>query len=298
MADKSKKGLGTGLGALFGSLNDEPDEPVETGDKPILELPIAKVEPRQEQPRCTFDEVALAELSESIRQYGMIQPITVRPLEGGYYQIIAGERRWRAARMAGLTEVPVRVLDADDRRVSELALVENLQREDLNPLEEARGLRALMTDYGMTQEEAAQSVGKSRSAVANSLRLLNLCPYVSELLEQGLLSTGHAKCLLAIGDSAAQEAAANTIVAQGLSVRQTERLCARLAKETAKNDAPKPADELKVDYAAETEKDLEQALGRRVKIVDGRKKGRIELEYYSADDREALISALIRLGKL
>ena len=287
----AKKGLGAGLNALFAEAErDEAEE--------IQRLPISRVEPREEQPRVNFDEASLGELAESIREYGMIQPITVRRLASGYYQIIAGERRWRAARMAGLTEVPVRVLDADDRRVSELALVENLQREDLNPIEEARGLRALMTDYGMTQEEAAQSVGNSRSAVANSLRLLNLCPYVSELLEQGLLSTGHAKCLLAIGDSAAQEAAANTIVAQGLSVRQTERLCARLAKETAKNDAPKPADELKVDYAAETEKDLEQALGRRVKIVDGRKKGRIELEYYSADDREALISALIRLGKL
>ena len=297
MPEKSRKGLGTGLGALFGGEPDEPEKSPER-EQPILELPISKVEPRAEQPRCTFDEVALAELSESIRQYGMIQPITVRPLESGYYQIIAGERRWRAARMAGLTEVPVRILDADDRRVSELALVENLQREDLNPIEEARGLRSLMDDYGMTQEEAAQSVGKSRSAVANSLRLLNLCPYVSELLEQGLLTTGHAKCLLAITDSAAQEAAANTIVAQGLSVRQTERLCARLAKETEKPEDKPKSNEIVVDYAAETEKDLEQALGRRVKIVDGRKKGRIELEYYSADDREALIAALIKLGKL
>ena len=297
MPEKTRKGLGTGLGALFGGEPDGPEKSPES-EQPILELPISKVEPRAEQPRCTFDEVALAELSESIRQYGMIQPITVRPLESGYYQIIAGERRWRAARMAGLTEVPVRILDADDRRVSELALVENLQREDLNPIEEARGLRSLMDDYGMTQEEAAQSVGKSRSAVANSLRLLNLCPYVSELLEQGLLTTGHAKCLLAITDSAAQEAAANTIVAQGLSVRQTERLCARLAKETEKPEDKPKSNEIVVDYAAETEKDLEQALGRRVKIVDGRKKGRIELEYYSADDREALIAALIKLGKL
>ena len=297
MAEKGlKKGLGTGLSALFGDDFDE-KSPVKE-EKEILELPISKVEPRQEQPRYSFDEVALAELSESIRQYGMIQPITVRALNDGYYQIIAGERRWRAARMAGLMNVPVRVLDADDRRVSELALVENLQREDLNPIEEAKGLRSLMDEYGMTQEEAAQSVGKSRSAVANSLRLLNLCPYVMELLEQGLITTGHAKSLLSIQNKDAQEAAANTIVAQGLSVRQTERLCAKLSKE------PKDEPEIKndpatvtVDYAAEVERKLESALGRRVKIVEGRKKGRIELEYYSADDREALIDLLRKLGK-
>ena len=297
MAEKGlKKGLGTGLSALFGD-DFEEKAPVKE-EKEILELPISKVEPRQEQPRYSFDEVALAELSESIRQYGMIQPITVRARNDGYYQIIAGERRWRAARMAGLMNVPVRVLDADDRRVSELALVENLQREDLNPIEEAKGLRSLMDEYGMTQEEAAQSVGKSRSAVANSLRLLNLCPYVMELLEQGLITTGHAKSLLSIQNKDAQEAAANTIVAQGLSVRQTERLCAKLSKE------PKDEPEIKndpatvtVDYAAEVERKLESALGRRVKIVEGRKKGRIELEYYSADDREALIDLLRKLGK-
>ncbi|MGE4353194.1 MAG: ParB/RepB/Spo0J family partition protein [Oscillospiraceae bacterium] len=292
MAERGlKKGLGTGLGALFGD-----DLPMQEEKKPIMALPIAKVEPRQEQPRRSFDEVALAELSESIRLYGMIQPITVRPLDSGFYQIIAGERRWRAARMAGLTEVPVRVLDADDRRVSELALVENLQREDLNPIEEAKGLRTLMGDYGMTQEEAAQSVGKSRSAVANSLRLLNLCPYVMELLEQGFITTGHAKSLLSIQNAHTQEAAANTIVAQGLSVRQTEKLCAKLTKEQV---LPKPPDTATVivDYAAETEKDLQRALGRRVKIVEGRKKGKIELEYYDANDREALIQCLIRMGK-
>lgn len=296
MAEKGlKKGLGTGLGALFG--NDLADLTEIEPKKDILALPISKVEPRQEQPRYTFDEVALAELSESIRQYGMIQPITVRPLESGYYQIIAGERRWRAARMAGLTEVPVRVLDADDRRVSEIALVENLQREDLNPIEEAKGLRALMEDYGMTQEEAAQSVGKSRPSVANALRLLNLCPYVMELLEQGFISTGHAKSLLGIRHAQTQEAAANTIVAQGLSVRQTERLCAKLTKEQIEEEPQGDTSIITVDYAAETEKDLQQALGRKVKIVEGRKKGKIELEYYDPDDREELIQCLIRMGK-
>ena len=297
MAEKGlKKGLGTGLSALFGEDLEE-KAPKAEEKKEILELPISKVEPRREQPRYNFDEVALAELSESIRQYGMIQPITVRALEDGYYQIIAGERRWRAARMAGLMNVPVRVLDADDRRVSELALVENLQREDLNPIEEAKGLRSLIDEYGMTQEEASQSVGKSRSAVANSLRLLNLCPYVMELLEQGLITTGHAKSLLSIQNKDAQEAAANTIVAQGLSVRQTERLCAKLSKEPAAEEPKADSQAIVVDYAAEVERKLESALGRRVKIVEGRKKGRIELEYYGADDREALIELLRRLGK-
>ena len=297
MAEKgSKQGLGTGLGALFGAGLEE-FAPDSTEKKEILALPISKVEPRAEQPRYTFDEVALAELSESIREYGMIQPITVRPLESGYYQIIAGERRWRAARMAGLTEVPVRVLEADDRRVSEMALVENLQREDLTPIEEAKGLRSLMEEYGMTQEEAAQSVGKSRSAVANALRLLNLCPYVMELLEQGFITTGHAKSLLSISDPQTQEAAANTIVAQGLSVRQTERLCAKLVKEPPAEVKPDPG-KITVDYAAETERVLESALGRKVKIVEGRKKGRIELEYYDADDREARIACLRRMGKV
>ena len=297
MAEKGlKKGLGTGLSALFGEDLEE-KAPKAEEKKEILELPISKVEPRREQPRYNFDEVALAELSESIRQYGMIQPITVRALEDGYYQIIAGERRWRAARMAGLMNVPVRVLDADDRRVSELALVENLQREDLNPIEEAKGLRSLIDEYGMTQEEASQSVGKSRSAVANSLRLLNLCPYVMELLEQGLITTGHAKSLLSIQNKDAQEAAANTIVAQGLSVRQTERLCAKLSKEPAAEEPKADSQAIVVDYAAEVERKLESALGRRVKIVEGRKKGKIELEYYGADDREALIELLRRMGK-
>lgn len=293
MAEKGlKKGLGTGLGALFG---DDFAEMPKKEEKVILELPISKVEPRAEQPRYSFDEIALNELAESIEQYGMIQPITVRPVEDGFYQIIAGERRWRAARIAGLTEVPVRILDADDRRVSELALVENLQREDLNPIEEAKGLRALVDDYEMTQEEVAQSVGKSRSSIANALRLLNLCPYVMELLEQAFISTGHAKSLLSIQDAHTQEVAANTIVAQGLSVRQTEKLCAKLTKEL--KNPEKTSEEIIINYTQETEKDLQIALGRGVKILDGRKKGKIEIEYYNADDREALIQSLIRLGK-
>lgn len=194
MASGSKKGLGTGLGALLGG-----DVSAEIGAQQMT-LPIAKVEPKSDQPRRYFDPVALQELSDSIKQHGMIQPITVRKLPTGYYQIIAGERRWRAARMAGLQEVPVTLIEADDRLAAELALVENLQRTDLNPVEEARGYQALIQEYGLTQEEAAQSVGKSRPAIANAMRLLALPEEVLNLLESGELSAGHARALLAIPD--------------------------------------------------------------------------------------------------
>lgn len=281
---KEKKGLGIGLDALFGV--DEAEE------SELQVLPIAKVEPRLEQPREFFDEQALQELADSIAQYGLIQPITARKLDSGYYQIIAGERRWRAARLAGLTEVPVRVIEADDRRTAELALVENLQREDLNPIEEARGYRALIDEYGLTQEETARSVGRSRPAVANAMRLLSLCPAVLELVEQGKLSAGHARALVPILDEKLQTAAAKEVVEKGLSVRQTEQLAARLMK------APKPqpeSDEIRVDYAAEVANRLSASLGRKVRLIDGKKTGRIEIEFYGADDREALIAALEKL---
>lgn len=280
-----KKGLGTGLGVLFGegAAMAEADT-----------LPISRVEPRSGQPRTVFDEPALQELSESVATHGVLQPITVRRLDSGYYQIIAGERRWRAARMAGLTEIPARIIDADDRTVQELALVENLQREDLNPLEEARGFRALMEQFGLTQEAVSQSVGKSRPAVANALRLLSLQDEVSDMLEQGLLTTGHARALLALENKELQLQAAKQTVEKGLSVRQTEALVASLLKEPKKK--PKAAADA-VDYAAEMGQQLGQALGRKVTIVDGRKRGRIELEYYGADDREALLQALMKLKK-
>ena len=282
-----KGGLGTGLSALFGEelITAAPQE-----QKTESTLPISKVEPRRDQPRAYFDETALDELTESIRQYGLIQPITVRALDSGYYQIIAGERRWRAARAAGLTEVPVRIIEADDRRAMELALVENLQREDLNPIEEARGYRTLMEDYGLTQEEASASVGKSRPAVANALRLLTLSEPVLRLVEEGTLSAGHARALLPLRDPAAQKALADTVLGKHLSVRQTELLAARMAKES-KKQTPVPA-VLTVDYVKEVERELENALGRKVKLVDGKKKGKIEIEFYGADDREKLIENL------
>lgn len=278
---KDKKGLGIGLDALFGS--DEIE------DSELQFLPISKVEPRIDQPREIFNEESLQELSESIAQYGLIQPITARKLDSGYYQIIAGERRWRAARLAGLTEVPVRVIEADDRRTAELALVENLQREDLNPIEQARGFRSLIEEYGLTQEEAAKSVGKSRPAITNAMRLLSLCPAVLELVEQGKLSAGHARALVPILDDKLQTAAANEVVEKGLSVRQTEQLASKLTKPPKQ---PKIDSGISVDYCAEVANRLSQSLGRKVKLVDGKKIGRIEIEFYGADDREALIEAL------
>lgn len=284
----AKKGLGAGLNALFAEAErDEAEE--------IQRLPISRVEPREEQPRVNFDEASLGELAESIREYGMIQPITVRRLASGYYQIIAGERRWRAARMAGLKEVPVRVIEADERLATELALVENLQREDLSPIEEAQGYKTLMEVYGMTQDEAAKRVGKSRPTVTNALRLLSLAPEVQQFVEQGLLSAGHARALVPIKPEEAQIEAARSVIANGLSVRRTEQLAVKLMREPK----PEPDDgEIKVDYAAEVTKKLEKALGRRVKLSENGKRGKITLEYYGADDRERLIALLSALGNI
>ena len=289
MAGKEKRGLGTGLDVLFAANAFDEEE------SELLTLPLSKVEPRQEQPRAQFEPEALQALADSIAQYGLIQPITVRRLDSGYYQIIAGERRWRAARLAGLTELPVRVIEADDRRTAELALVENLQREDLNPIEEARGYRSLIDDYGLTQEEAAQSVGRSRPAIANALRLLSLDAQTLALVEDGKLSAGHARALLPIADEKARAAAANEGVKKGLSVRKTELLAARRVREAAQEKRSGSPDG--VDYAADVSEQLSSLLGRRVRLVEGRSAGRIELSFYGADDREALIADLEKIGR-
>lgn len=286
MAAKEKKGLGTGLGVLFGA--DEFDDEAEQ-----LTLPISKVEPRSEQPREYFDQEALEALADSIRQYGLIQPITVRKLDSGYYQIIAGERRWRASRLAGLTEVPVRVIEADDRRTAELALVENLQREDLNPIEEAKGYKLLIEEYGLTQEDAARSVGRSRPTVTNAMRLLMLTPPVMEMVEKGKLSAGHARAILSVSEPSKQLAAANEIIKKNYSVRKAEQLAARIAREP--RQVPEESGEISVDYAAEISNELSKKLGRKVKLIDGRRNGKIEIEFYGADDREALIEKLLKL---
>ena len=284
MASRKPTGLGRGLGALLG----DDAEKAESGGS--LSLPISQVENCSAQPRKRFDEEALQELADSIAQHGIIQPLTVRKLASGYYQIIAGERRWRAARLAGLQEVPVIVIEADDRKAAELAMIENLQREDLNPMEEAGGFQSLIETYHMTQEEAATRVGKSRSAVTNALRLLSLTPSVRKLVEEGKLSAGHARALLSLSP-AVQENAAAAVVSGGLSVRQTEALAKRLSAEK-KPEKPAPTG---VDYTAEAQKDLSSKLGRGVKIVNGRKKGRIELEYYGLDDLNDLLEALALL---
>lgn len=289
MASKKPSGLGKGLGALLGA------DMMETESNGSLYLPISQVESCSGQPRKHFDEESLQELADSITEHGIIQPLTVRKLASGYYQIIAGERRWRAARLAGLQEVPVIVMEADDRKAAELAMIENLQREDLNPMEEAAGFQSLIENYHMTQEEAAQQVGKSRSAVTNALRLLGLTPAVRKLVEENKLSAGHARALVPLSPSL-QESAANAILTGGLSVRQTEALVKRLSaekKEPKKNQADA------VDYLAEAQNELKAKLCRGVKIVSGRKKGRIELEYYGLDDLNDLLDALalIKINK-
>ena len=217
---------------------------------------------------------------------------SVRQLPSGYYQIIAGERRWRAARMAGLKEVPVNIIEADDRLAAELALVENLQRADLNPVEEAKGFRRLIKEFGLTQEEAAQAVGKSRPAITNAMRLLTLPEEVLELLEAGMISAGHARALLAIEDDDLKIEAAKMIVAKGMSVRQTETLAVNIGKRKQKTEN-KPVG---IDYLALAAKQLETSLGRKVRMTEGKKGGKIEIDYYDADDREALMDALRSIG--
>ena len=284
----SNKGLGKGLGALFG---DFPEESVEKS--PYQLLPIHKVEPNKNQPRQDFDEEELEALAESISVHGVIQPVTVRELESGYYQIIAGERRWRAARMANLTEIPAVIIEADDKKAMELALIENLQRQDLNPVEEALGYQTLMSEYELTQEEAAARVGKSRPAVANALRLLNLSTEVLEKVRSGELSAGHARAVLSLKNEKKQKEAAQKIIALGLSVRQAELLCKNMDKEPAPEKTPTFA----VDYVSECEKQLSKQLGRGVKIVNGKRKGRFELEFYGPEDLQVLLDALMSLKK-
>ncbi len=285
MASKKPSGLGRGLGALLG------DDVMNADAQTVTTLPIAEVESNSAQPRKYFDNAALAELAESIRLHGIIQPLTVRKLSSGYYQIIAGERRWRAARLAGLKEVPVVVMEADDSKAAELAMSVYLQREDLNPMEEALGYQALIQQYHMTQEEAAARVGKSRPAVANSLRLLELDPSVQQQVVEGRLSAGHARALVPLSP-ALQVRAAGTILQGGLSVRQTETLAKRLAAEKKAKRSPAAN---QVNYAAEAQQSLSSALGRKVRIVTGRNKGRIELEYYGMDDLNDLLEALALL---
>ena len=278
-----QRGLGRGLGALI----DDFTTPAQQDAVTIL--PLQKVEPNPNQPRKLFDEEQLQALSDSIAEHGLLQPLAVRSIGDGYYQIIAGERRWRAARMAGLKEVPVMVVEADDKNVMELALVENLQRQDLNPMEEAEGYRVLMEEFGLTQEQAAVRVGKSRPAVTNALRLLALPEEVKDYVIDGTLSAGHARAVLSLPNERLQKAAAQKIIALRLSVRQAEAMCKRMEQEKEEKEKKPP---LSVDYVGECEKLLTKHLGRKVKIVNGKRKGRFELEFYGQDDLQRVYEAL------
>ncbi|MBR2742374.1 MAG: ParB/RepB/Spo0J family partition protein [Clostridia bacterium] len=283
-----KKGGLSGFDALFG--DKEQAEFIESmvsgkksGDAPKT-LPLSSIEPNPKQARKNFEREALEELASSIMEHGIITPIIVRPMKNGSYMIIAGERRWRAARMAGLKEAPVIVRDVDEAKAAELSLIENLQREDLNPIEEAEGFLTLSDEYGLTQEEIARAVGKSRPAVANALRLLSLPDEVVAAVRGGTLTAGHAKAIAALGEEAS--IAAKRIIKDDLNVRQAEKLV-RTMQQPKKQDFPKTDVEL---YLEQTERELEQTLGRRVKIVPHGKRGKITLEYYDNDDLEGLIS--------
>lgn len=280
---KGRGGLGRGLESLF-----EDAAPSFESDTRIETLPLREIEPDPGQPRKTFDDETLAELSASIAEHGLLQPIAVRPKPSGGYLIVAGERRWRASRMAGLTEVPVIVKDVTDEQAMELALVENLQREDLDPVEEATGIRELMARCDLTQEQAARKLGKSRSALANSLRLLSLPETVLELLKSGFITIGHAKVILGLPAPELQEEAAQMIADNQLNVRQAEALCKKLAK-PAKEPVAAP---LPSALPVEVEESLKQALGSEVRVAYHDGKGKLTVHFYSDDQLKAFANLL------
>ena len=284
-----KKGLGRGMDAIFldNSLDDTPEK---TGT-----LRLSEIEPRRAQPRKTFDAEALSQLADSIAANGLIQPIVVREREGtDFYQIIAGERRWRAAKMAGLSEVPVVILEADDKKASEYALIENIQREDLNPIEEAMGYESLIDEYGMTQEQVAKQVGKSRAAVTNAMRLLDLPDEVLKLVSEKTLSAGHARALLGLNDKSRISDAADTVIIRELSVRATEELVRRYnATPSLKDDVPAKDDSVEREYYASLERKMTETLGCKVKISHSFKKKAIAISYSDADELTALIKKLV-----
>ena len=274
-------GLGKGLDILLS------ENSLEDGARTVT-LPIEEIIPNRDQPRKQFDDEALADLSASIAQHGVLQPLLVRPMPDGSYQLVAGERRWRASRMAGLTEVPVVVRDMNEQEAAELALIENLQREDLNPMEEALGYQTLMETYGMTQEQAAQVVNKSRPAVANALRLLLLPPSVADLVATGALSAGHARTVLAFEGEDARIAAAEAAVAKGLSVRELERMAKAAKREPKAPKVPTHHDSFYDEVALA----LRESLGRQVKVAVGAKGGTLQIEFFDADDLRELANKL------
>ncbi|MCL2223282.1 MAG: ParB/RepB/Spo0J family partition protein [Oscillospiraceae bacterium] len=282
----SKKGLGTGLGALFG------DAAQESVQNDFEYIPLQRIEPKQDQPRTVFEQDRISELADSIREHGVLSPLIVREMDSGFYQIIAGERRWRASREAGITEVPARIMPADDQKALELAMVENLQREDLSPIEEARGYRALMEEFNMTQEDVAKRVSRSRPSVANSLRLLTLPAELIELVLRNEISAGSARALLALKNEDDMKAAARLVIQNDLNVRDVEALCKKFGKELAQRSKKR---EMEVNYVVEAQNQLTASLGRRVTIRHGKGKGKIELEYYDQEDFDNLFDVLMLL---
>lgn len=280
---KKMSGLGKGLGALM--LENNTDSMVSTST-----LPINEIIPNKDQPRKTFDEIALQELADSIKQHGVLQPLLVRPLTSGGYQLVAGERRWRASRLAELKEVPVIIRELTDTEAMEIAIIENLQREDLNPIEEAEGLQALIDKCGYTQEEVASSVGKSRPAIANSLRLLRLPEEVRQMTKQGDISAGHARALLAFDNEAMMFECAKQIVEKKLTVRDIEKMAKRPAALQNKAKSSKKRD----SFYDEVELALSESLGTKVKVYNGRNKGTLEIEFYTLDDLKNIANAIAK----
>ncbi len=276
-----KSGLGRGFDAIFA---DNSVEDISSGNS-TTKVKLLDIEPNREQPRKQFDEEALAELSDSIAQHGVLQPLLVRPMPDGGYQLVAGERRWRASRMAGLTEVPVVIRDLTDAQVAELALVENLQRENLNPLEEANGYKELSDKFGYTQEKISEIVGKSRPSIANALRLLNLPSDVQEMVSNGSLSMGHARAILSLDDDKMKTDLAKLVIANDLSVRETERIARNMVKEAPKKNKAKKRN----PYYDEAELALSEVLGRKVKITKSSKKGALEIEFFDDADLKKLL---------
>ncbi len=283
-----RKGLGKGLGSLIPEI-EEKEEKFD-GEK-VVELKISEVEPNKKQPRVRFDEEKLNELADSISQHGVISPIIVIKLDNGFYRIVAGERRWRASKIAGMKKIPAIVREFDDKTSTEVALIENLQRENLNPVEEARGYDELIKKFSLTQEEAAKKVGKSRPYIANSLRILNLHKKILDMLENGQLSVGHAKVLLSVEDKSKQLELAKLILENSLTVRELEKILKRAEKQDEKPQNKEKEDLNKKLAYDEFEKKLQSALGTKVKILSGKRKGKIEIEYYSEEDLE-------RIGKI
>lgn len=281
------KGQAKGLSALFNTQGAKKHD----ADTPKA-LRISELEPRKDQPRRNFDEAALNQLADSIKSNGVLQPILVTKQPNGFYSIIAGERRYRASKIAGLAEVPVIIIEADEKKIAEIALIENLQREDLNPIEEAAAYRSLMKEHNMTQEELSTRVGKSRSAIANSTRLLDLPDAVADMVIDGKLSAGHARTLLGLTKPEDMIKAAEAIITRELSVRATEALVKTLNTAAAKAEKEPKPEKIKVDYCAELEKKVADVIGRRVKITAKGASKRIEISFSSNEDLEELLKML------